>query len=918
MNMIYFYFFKRSEYSIKIRRFFPANKLVVFIAMLSTYTPVYVSADVYFNPALLGLGKSKALGGKGSKYKSEVPQALIDEDGLARLARGEQLPGVYFVEIKLNGNSLDSRDVEFNINPSTGKLVPTFSVDDLRHYGVRLSAFDNTGVRVDAEHMTDPIAGLIDEIPGGLSNFDFARGRLDLTVPEIYLTRERDEVIDARFWDDGLYAALIDYNFSANQNYRQNNISGSGGESYFLSLNNGINLGAWRLRNFSTWTRNSINRDSKKSNNSVNQTSQHWDAINTWVQRPIASAKGILSIGDGYTPSDVFDSVQYRGIQLASDEGMNNDLERSFAPVIRGMANSNARVTISQNGNVIYQTTVAPGQFEIRDLNSSALSGDLYVTVRESDGTTHSFIQGFSSVAVMQREGQLRYGLTTGRYRSSGQDSRTPAFIQGHLIYGLPYDITTYGGGLLSSNYYAYSIGSGFGLGLLGALSSDVTRSHTTLNGKQQSEGESYRIRYSKGIPETGTTIALAAWRYSTKGYYSFHDANAVSGYSDSVNIWSPEVGWEVPLKNGRSKQSIELNLTQNFGELGAVSISSGRKSYWDNFDDQRTLSMTYSVMAKRVNYSFGYMQSIWSGSDKKNDHQISMNIQLPLQDWLMGSERQNSLWANYGMIQNSNGGATHSVGIGGAAFEDNRLSWGASQSLLSGVNNNKYSNSNSTVNASYSGGRGKLSAGYNYGRGQKQFSYGLQGGVVATRYGVILSQSLGDTMALIRAPGADDVRIDNITGARTDWRGYTVTSNLQPYRRNKISLDPLSAGQDVTLGINSQTVTPTRGAVVLASFSTEVGRQVLFNLTKAGKPLPFGTTVSLISDSNSEGNKGNRLGIIGDAGQVYMSGMPDNGVLVVNWGGEQQCRIPYLLQADHIAQANAKRLPVIYQGECL
>ncbi len=110
---------------------------------------------------------------------------------------------------------------------------------------------------------------------------------------------------------------------------------------------------------------------------------------------------------------------------------MYTDRQRSFAPVIRGTANSNARVTVSQNGNVIYQTTVAPGPFEISDLNSSSLSGDLYVTVREADGTTHSFVQGFSSVAVMQREGQLRYGLTAGRYRNSGQDSLTPGLLRG-------------------------------------------------------------------------------------------------------------------------------------------------------------------------------------------------------------------------------------------------------------------------------------------------------------------------------------------------------------------------------------------------------------------------------------------------------------------------------------------------------
>ncbi|WP_407199429.1 fimbria/pilus outer membrane usher protein [Citrobacter koseri] len=167
--------------------------------------------------------------------------------------------------------------------------------------------------------------------------------------------------------------------------------------------------------------------------------------------------------------------------------------------------------------------------------------------------------------------------------------------------------------------------------------------------------------------------------------------------------------------------------------------------------------------------------------------------------------------------------------------------------------------------------------------------------------------------MALVRAPGADGVRVENTTGARTDWRGYTVMTSLQPYRRNRVSLDPLSASQDVTLGINSQTVTPLRGAVVLANFTTAVGRQVLFTLTRHGSPLPFGTTVTLVQENNGSDAQGQRMGIItGDAGQVYMSGMPDEGVLSVTWGEGpgSQCRIPYRLTAANMAPQTRSAYP--------
>ncbi|AEN67287.1 fimbrial biogenesis outer membrane usher protein (plasmid) [Enterobacter soli] len=890
------------------------RRLAVLIMLLCGAAAGPVQAEDYFNPALLGLGTS----GTGS----DRPRTDgIDEAALARLARGEQLPGIYPVEIRLNDTYVESRDVAFREVPGTGRLAAALSVNDALYLGLRASAFDGSGIQTDPEHAAIPVPGLLEAVPGARARFDFARGRLDLTVPEIYLAREESGAVDARFWDEGLTAAMTDYNFSASHTRARGADSAGrdGGGSYFLSLNNGVNLGAWQLRNFSTLTLNTLTRSTDRTDSGVSRTTRNWNAINTWVQRPVAPVKGLLTVGDGYTPSEVFDSVQFRGVQLASDDDMYTDRQRSFAPVIRGTASSNARVTVSQNGNVIYQTTVAPGPFEISDLNSSSLSGDLYVTVREADGTTHSFVQGFSSVAVMQREGQLRYGLTAGRYRNSGQESRTPQFAQGSLIYGLPYDITLYGGGLFSDDYQAWSLGSGTGLGVFGALSADVTQSYAVLPGDRQSDGQSWRLRYSKGVPETGTTVTLAAYRYSTQGYYSFRDASVLAGNNSTVTSWTPDGVWSTPVINGRSRQSLELNLTQRLGDIGSLSLSGSRKTYWDLDDDQRSVSLNYSVTARRVSYSLGYMLSAWPGSDRKNDRQISLNIQLPLQDWLMGSEWPHSLWANYGMTHDDTGRTAHSAGIGGTALEDNRLSWGASQSLVSGGENGVKDTNNGALNGSYSGGRGKVSAGYSYGRDQQQLSYGLQGGVVATRYGVTLSQSLGETLALVRAPGADGVRVENTTGARTDGRGYTVMTSLQPYRRNRVSLDPLSAGPEVTLGINSQTVTPLRGAVVLASFTTAVGRQVLFTLTRHGSPLPFGTTVTLVQAHSDSDAQGQRMGIAGDAGQVYMSGMPDEGILSVAWGegAEGQCRIPYRLTAADMAAADAERLPVIQQGEC-
>ncbi|ESE43197.1 fimbrial biogenesis outer membrane usher protein [Shewanella decolorationis S12] len=74
------------------------------------------------------------------------------------------------------------------------------------------------------------------------------------------------------------------------------------------------------------------------------------------------------------------------------------DSQRGYAPVVRGLANSTAKVVIKQNGIAIYQTTVAAGPFVINDLYPTSYEGDLIVEVTEADGKISDFTVPFSAV----------------------------------------------------------------------------------------------------------------------------------------------------------------------------------------------------------------------------------------------------------------------------------------------------------------------------------------------------------------------------------------------------------------------------------------------------------------------------------------------------------------------------------------
>lgn len=60
---------------------------------------------------------------------------------------------------------------------------------------------------------------------------------------------------------------------------------------------------------------------------------------------------------------------------------------------------------------------------------------------------------------VLQREGRLKYALTSGQYRTYDHSVEKKVFSQGSLIYGLPAGFTLYGGGQFAGPYQSLALG---------------------------------------------------------------------------------------------------------------------------------------------------------------------------------------------------------------------------------------------------------------------------------------------------------------------------------------------------------------------------------------------------------------------------------------------------------------------------
>ncbi|WP_081893137.1 MULTISPECIES: fimbria/pilus outer membrane usher protein [unclassified Serratia (in: enterobacteria)] len=790
-----------------------------------------------------------------------------------------QGPGTYRVDIYLNNEQKDTRNVEFKMGKdAAGKdsLQPCLTVAQLNEMGVKTDLFPGLG------NAKGQCANL-SAIPQASAELRFSTQQLLLSIPQAALSQQAQGYVPESQWDNGIPSLLLNYSLSgANNVARDNNSSDS--NSQFANLRPGINLGPWRLRNYTTW-----NRDS--------QSESQWNTVYTYAARSIVSLRSQLLLGDSTSPSDVFDSVPFRGAQMASDDDMVPDSLKGYAPAVRGIARTNAQVTIRQNGYVIYQTFVAPGAFEITDMFPTGGSGDLQVTIRESDGSVQQLVVPYASLPVLQREGRLKYAMTSGQYRSYDSSVEKTSFGQATAIYGLPYGLTAYGGGQFANEkYHSLAVGMGKNLGDLGALSADVIQAWSTMKDRPQENGQSWRIRYSKNFVQTGTNFAIAGYRYSTDGYFSLQEV--LDTYRDQVSQ---------PLVERRRNRS-EVTMNQNLWEgAGTLSLSWISENYWNSDRTMRSIGVGYSNSWQGVSYALNYNYnenatasgSNGSGRVYDKDQVFALNISVPLDRWMRNT------YASYGLNSSQKGGATNFASLSGTALADKNLSWGVQQGYGSqGVGNS------GSLNTDYRGTYGALNAGYGYDRNSQRLNYGVQGGILVHENGVTFGQPLGETIALVKAPGAAGVGINGQTGVKTDWRGYAIVPYSSPYRKDQVQLNTETLADNVDLTLSSQNVVPTRGAVVRAEFATNVGQRVLMSLLKAGgTPVPFGATVSDPTQKMAQGF------IVGDNGQVYLTGLAESGSLNVQWGTEpdQRCRVNYTLAKQTAEYAGVQ----ILKGLC-
>lgn len=756
--------------------------------------------------------------------------------------KGYIMPGGYTFSVLINNRSLGDHliTVTADDQSESGSMVclPAALVDlmGLKPSVVKEITWLNDGQCMD-----------ITSLKGMTLRPDLSVASLYINLPQAYLEYSDPNWDPPARWDDGIPATLFDYNLIA----RQTHYSSTHEKDKALSGNGiaGVNLGPWRFR--STWQMQA----NERSGGDTHQRQRSWEWSQIYAYRALRGLGAKLTVGEDYLSSGIFDSFRFTGANLVTDDSMLPPNLRGYAPEVVGVARTNAKVVISQQGRIIYESLVATGPFRIQTLSDS-VSGSLDVRVEEQDGSVQQFTVETSTIPYLTRPGLVRYKLAAGKPSTIDHDLQGQVFSAGEFSWGISNGWSLYGGGIASGDYNALALGVGRDLLAFGAVSVDVTESFATFADGERKRGGSYRLSYSKRFDELDNQITFAGYRFAERDFMTMTDY-LDRRYND--------------VDGNNSKEMYTVTFNQQFKSVGiSAYLKYSHQNYWDRRADDRlslSISRYFDVgNIKNINASLtGYRNK----SNGARDDGFYATISIPF---------------NSGIISyNAAGGDSTSHTVGYFKTIDPRNSY----QLGTGVTDDKAS---ANAYYTYTGDMATVNANVNTLSGNYvAVGMGVQGGVTLTPEGGSIHRisSQGGTRLLVDT----DVGGVPVHGYGADQYsnifGKVMISDINSYTRNSVSVNINKLADNVDASPKAVNISLTEGGVGYRKIPVVTGEKGVAIIRRAdGSFPPFGAMV--LNKDNQE------LGIITDDGMVYLAGIQPELEMFVNWDGENQCHIKF------------------------
>lgn len=750
------------------------------------------------------------------------------------------LPGIQHVDVIMNGKELGVQKVNFlMVNTAMVPCVPTVNIERINIDRMKLPKYWDKESCINVAKV----------IPGAKVNYDYDTEKLFIYIPQVYLSHVPEGYIDPGRWDNGINSLSVNYSLSGtNTNYHN---TGKSKSNYYGNLYTLLRNGAWRFTTYDSYRGGS-------------QQKQSLDHMQAYAQRSISSLYSELSLGDLNTSGDIFNSTSVRGAMLQTDDRMHPWSTKGFAPIVNGIANSNAVVTIKQNGNVLYEKSVPPGEFSFNDIVALGYGGELEVTITENDGSQRKFYVPYSSVPQLLRKDYLRYSLVVGEVRNYGLTT-TPYFLESTLQYGIEDGITLYGGlqTAVEQNYSALNSGIAVNT-LLGAFSIDATKSFFNIpevNNKNHSITSDMLIKLglSKAITRTDTHFNMASYYLAGENYFNIDDAmNVYERRHHGNNNWLP----------ARYRHRLEVTISQilspGWGDL-SLSTWLEKSNHSNKYLNSRTSYLLgYRNNIESIGFSLNLNRTLINHSDKETT--FYLNLSVPFGSTIKSRPKLRT------SLSYSSDEKKFRAGLSGSQQGDDYNSW-----INTWFSQSSKALSNFGINVGHTGTSLQKSIGYSQGMNYYSASASFSGGLLFHEKGLISSSYVNDTMALIEAPGATGARIFSGNRSKINDKGYGLVSYVSPYEENMLTLDLKGAPLGFDTEENSKIVIPTSGAVVKVTFTGNMHKSVIRRLKLTdGRYLPFGSRLFDAADKI--------VATVGQGGIVIFPLTHDNQPLMVKW----------------------------------
>lgn len=737
---------------------------------------------------------------------------------------GNYAPGRYLVDLSLNGKE-------------SGKQILDVTPQDSKELCLSEAWLTKAGVYVSADYFREGYDAtrqcyVLTKAPSVKVDFDVSTQSLALSIPQKGLVKMPENVD----WDYGTSAFRVNYNANAN--------TGRNNTSAFGSADLKANIGHWVVSSSAT----ASTGDGGENSATINMFT---------ASRAIRLLSADLLVGKTSTGDSMLGSTGTYGVSLSRNNSMKPG-NLGYTPVFSGIANGPSRVTLTQNGRLLYSEMVPAGPFSITDVPLYS-SGDVTMKVTGEDGREQTQVFPLAVMNGQLSPGEHEFNLAAGL--PDDDSDMDGAVFAASYGYGLE-NLTLRTGLVFNQDWKGASAGMVVGLGWLGAVSVDGAYASAKYRDGSHS-GNKVQLAWSKQLETTNTGLRLS-WSRRSEEYEDMSSFNPSEVYSQ-VN------------QGRRVKDEWSAGISQPVGKLFSLSLSGWQRSYYPasaisahrqqkDSGKERGVTGTLSTQIEGVGVNLS-----WTGSrnaEGENNWSASASVSVP---FMLLDRRYSS---STSVSTSKDGGTGFSTGLSGSL--NDRFSYGF------GGGRDGDGGASSYLNASYSGDRAYLNGALNHSQsGGTSGSVSVSGSVLAVPAAkdIMFSRTTGDTVAVVNVKDTPGVKVTSGDG-QTNSDGNLVVP-LNSYDWNTVTIDAGTLPLSTELTNTSQKVVPTDKAVVWMPFDAlKVKRYLLQVKQRDGEFVPGGTW--------ARDSKNTPLGFVANNGVLMINTVDAPGDITLG-----QCRIP-------------------------